>query len=293
MSAFPNAVRGLRFVVTGAASGLGLETARTLYAAGAHVVMAVRDLEAGARAAAAIVASTLPCDINVAGSVECLHIDLANLGSVHAFAATMLANRQRYGELAGVVNNAGVFQHAGRSADGMQLTFQTNALAPALLTHLLLPMCAHNVRIVNVSSKLHELARDLEASVHTLLPPVSAGDSWVDYGLSKACQVLHCTHLNREFRAQGSQARAFAVEPGLVRTNIMRNSSSLVRALNYALLAPILKTVDEGAATIVYCLAAPHIDGGYYADCARTSPSPACESTTLAAHLHQVFARLW
>src|SRR6516225_1886337 len=132
---------GRTIVVTGASSGLGLETARTLAGAGAHVVLAVRDPVKGDRVAASI-----------EGSTEIRELDVADLASVHAFAEAWR------GSLDVLINNAGIMAvPEGRTVDGFELQIGTNHLGPFLLTNLLLPSITD--RVVTVSSQAHYRAR--------------------------------------------------------------------------------------------------------------------------------------
>src|SRR5262249_4186958 len=130
------AMSGRTVVVTGASSGLGLITARALAAAGARVVLAVRD-EAKGRSAAA----TMP------GTTEVRHLDLSTLASVRAFAAGWT------GPLDILSNNAGIMQvPQARTSDGFELQIATNHLGPFALTPLLMPHITG--RVVTVSSEM-------------------------------------------------------------------------------------------------------------------------------------------
>ena len=281
---FGHAAAGRVFIVTGASSGLGLEAARLLLRAGGRVVMAVRDVPAGERAAAALVAEAPPGAI-----ARVMHLDLGSLQSVRAFAAAFMAGGEHWD---GLINNAGVFGVAGVTADGFQTTWQTNCLAPALLTDLLLPAASADARVVNVSSKLYRLAAS--GGIAACCPPAARGDTYPAYGLSKACQLLHAADLNTRFAGTGR--RAFAVEPGLVATRIMRESPPLVRALNYALLTPILKDADQGTASTLLCLLAPllRLEGGcYVADCAAQAPAGTCGSAWEREALRAIFLKAW
>lgn len=285
LEAFPDSARGRLFIVTGGSCGLGFETARTLFRGGAHVILAVRDVKAGLAAA-----EKMRGESNASrGHVECVHLDLSYLASVRRFAGDFLASGRT---LHGLVNNAGVFQLAGTTTDGFQTVWQTNAMAPALLTEILLPAASHDFRVVNVSSLLHKMCR---GSIADRCPPTTDGSSYADYALSKACQVSHASRLNCLFGQSPSvcQRRAYAVEPGLVQTNIMRESSSWMRALNYALAAPIVKSIPQGSATTLFCLLAPHAQGGFYADCAPTSALPICEAAAEVAVVQRRFEEAW
>jgi NAD(P)-dependent dehydrogenase (short-subunit alcohol dehydrogenase family) len=254
-----------------------------LLRAGAHVVFAVRN-----KAAGEVVAASLLAEASPEATVRVMVLDLARLESVRAFAAAFVSSGAHFD---GLLNNAGVFGTAGTTVDGFQVTWQTNCLAPALLTDLLLPAASDDARIVNVSSKLHRLS---SVGLARRCPPQSPGDTYVDYGLSKACQIAHAVHLNCRF--SGSSRRAFAVEPGLVQTGIMRESLPLVRFLNYALLAPMLKDADQGVASAMLCLLAPltRLDGPcYFAECAPEEPVGDCGCVHEASALADVLKRSW
>lgn len=258
------------FVVTGATSGLGLKTSELLAEAGAHVILAVRDVEAGERVVDGIVCG--------GGSAEAARLDLSSLDSVRSFAEAFLSCGRA---LSGLVNNAGVLGLSGTTDDGFQATWQTNFLSHAFLTYLLLPASTEDFRVVNVSS---EMGRWLSPTdVVGSCPPKSEGSGMVDYALSKACQVVHAHGLARRFSKEGKGRRAFAVEPGLVETNIARHTGPFSRWINYQLLGHFfLRTEDEGCASALFCLLAPPEDlvedaGNspsspvppfYYADCA-------------------------
>ena len=129
---------GRTYVVTGANSGIGLEAARKLAAAGGHVVLAVRDTARGEAAAG-----------QLDGSTEVAELDLADLSSVRAFA-------EAWGEreITSLVNNAGIMMVAqGRTVDGFERQLGTNHLGHFALTNLLLPQVTD--RVVTVSSGLH------------------------------------------------------------------------------------------------------------------------------------------
>jgi WW domain-containing oxidoreductase len=276
-----SAAKGRTFIVTGATSGLGCEAARLLLRAGAHVVFAVRN-----KAAGEVVAASLLAEASPDATARVMVLDLARLESVRAFADAFISSGAHFD---GLLNNAGAFGAAGTTGDGFQVTWQTNYLAPALLTDLLLPAASDDARIVNVSSKLYRLS---SAGLARRCPPQSPGDTYVDYGLSKACQIAHAVHLNCRF--SGCSRRAFAVEPGLVQTRIMRESAPLVRFLNYALLAPTLKDADQGVATAMLCLLAPltRLDGPcYFAECASEESTGDCGCVHEASALAEVMKR--
>ncbi|MFE6410251.1 oxidoreductase [Streptomyces sp. NPDC057837] len=197
---------GRTVVVTGANSGIGLTAADALARAGAHVVLAVRDVERG-RAAAA----------TVRGSTEVRRLDLADLSSVRAFAD---AWRE---PLHLLVNNAGVMMlPRQRTKDGFEMQFGTNHLGHFALTNLLLPHLTD--RVVTVSSGAHRwggariVFDDLDsASDYT---PQRA------YARSKLANLLFTLELQRRLTASGSTVRALAAHPGYAATNLQSHAAN-------------------------------------------------------------------
>jgi NAD(P)-dependent dehydrogenase (short-subunit alcohol dehydrogenase family) len=198
---------GRTYVVTGANSGIGLEVTRKLVAAGGHVVLAVRDPARG-RTAAAEVAGP--------GGTEVAELDLADLASVRAFAAS-------WGErpLTTLVNNAGIMMVAeGRTVDGFERQLGTNHLGHFALTNLLLPQVTD--RVVTVSSGLHNGPQldfadlDLERGYK----PTRA------YQQSKLANLLFTAELQRRLTAAGSPLVAHACHPGYSATNLQSHHAN-------------------------------------------------------------------
>ncbi|MFD5830146.1 oxidoreductase [Lentzea sp. NPDC060358] len=190
---------GRTAVVTGAASGVGRGTAGALAAAGARVVLAVRDVAAGERAAAAM-----------RGTTEVRELDLASLASVRAFAGGW------QGEIDVLVNNAGVAMTPhGHTADGFELQFGTNHLGHFALTTLLLPSITD--RVVTVASGAHRAGvldlDDLDFA-RSGYSPVRA------YGRSKLANLLFTLELERRCREAGSRVRALSSHPGYTASNL-------------------------------------------------------------------------
>ncbi|GAB2625210.1 oxidoreductase [Streptomyces capparidis] len=201
---------GRTAVVTGANSGLGIATVEGLAGAGAHVVLAVRDLERGKAAAA-----------TVRGSVEVRRLDLADLASVREFAAGW------HGDLDVLVNNAGVMNvPEGRTKDGFETQFGTNHLGHFALTNLLLPHITD--RVVTVSSGAHRLPGSPRIHFDNLdlageYAPMKA------YSQSKLANLLFTLELQRRLTEAGSPVRALAAHPGWAATNLQGRDASPVR----------------------------------------------------------------
>ena len=197
---------GKRAVVTGANSGIGLETTRGLAALGARVVMACRDLDK-ARAAAADVRQSLP-----GADLDVRRLDLADLDSVRAFAETV------DGPVDLLVNNAGVMAVPERreTADGFEVQFGTNVLGHFALTGRLLPhlLAAPGSRVVWVSSIAHRTGHldfdDLQS--HHGYDPQAA------YRQSKLADLVLSVEMQRRLAAGGEGTVSVAAHPGVAAT---------------------------------------------------------------------------
>jgi NAD(P)-dependent dehydrogenase (short-subunit alcohol dehydrogenase family) len=208
-------LRGRIAVVTGANGGLGLESARALAGAGAHVLMASRDLDKAARAEADIRAG-LP-----AASLEVVPLDLAAQRSVRAAAERVLAAHQRIDIL---LNNAGVMGiPERRTEDGFEMQLGVNHLGHWTLTALLLPalLRAAAARIVTVTSTAHHMGRPVDAKnphLHGTYGP------WKAYGQSKLANFHFALGLQRRLAAAGAPAASLVAHPGLSDTELQATS---------------------------------------------------------------------
>jgi NAD(P)-dependent dehydrogenase (short-subunit alcohol dehydrogenase family) len=274
-------LHGTRALVTGASTGLGEETARALASAGAAVTMAVRDPAKGDAAAARIRATVPDADLEVRA------VELGSLASIRAFAAGFLADHDRLDLL---IDNAGVMATPqATTADGFELQFGTNHLGHFLLTTLLIPalVAAAPSRVVVVSSNGHHMGDvDLDDPGFT----ATEYNPWIAYGRSKTANVLFAVELDRRLADQG--VRAFAVHPGMIRTELGRHLTDESRAQMMAAIAsagsaasgggaghggpPPMKSIPAGAATTVFAATSPTLDGRgglYLEDCQVSEPA--------------------
>ncbi|WP_370148847.1 SDR family NAD(P)-dependent oxidoreductase [Streptacidiphilus sp. EB129] len=251
---------GRRAVVTGGASGIGVETARALASAGAQVTLAVRDLDAGARTAEDITATTGNKDIHVAP------LDLADQASVAAFVAAW------DGPLHILVNNAGVMASPElRTPEGWELQFATNHLGHFALATGLHETLARDggARVVAVSSSAHHRSPVVFEDIHFRERPY---EPWSAYGQSKTANVLFAVEAAKRWAADGITVNALM--PGGIRTNLQRHVSTeeLDRLRAQAAGGTELKwkTTEQGAATSVLLAASPLLEGvsgRYFEDC--------------------------
>ena len=203
-------------VVTGANGGLGLETARALAGAGAHVVMAARDQPKAATAEADI-RSTYPD-----ASLQVVAIDLASLASVAEAAGAIRRDHERIDVL---VNNAGVMATPEcRTVDGFETQFGVNHLGHfALTAHLLVPLLrASAARVVAVTSVARHRGRPIDRSNPHLDGEYGA---WQAYGRSKLANLHFAIGLHRRFGAAEVAAASLAAHPGFTNTDLQARSA--------------------------------------------------------------------
>ncbi len=251
-------------VVTGANSGIGLETARRLALAGADVVLAVRSVDKGNRAADDI-RSTAP-----EATVGLTALDLASLASIEACAASMLADGRPIDLL---INNAGVMAVPKRhtTADGFELQLGTNHLGHFALTGRLLPLlrAAATARVTTVSSGAH-----LMGAIHFDDLQLERGyRAWTAYSQSKLANLLFAQQLERLSRANGWGILSDAAHPGSTRTNLQSSGPSLgqegslrSRMIEVPMRLPgVSQDAPSGALPTLYAATSPDAVGdGYY-----------------------------
>lgn len=215
-------------IVTGASSGLGLETAIALGAAGAHVVMACRNPGKAADALAQVRQRVSGAD------AELMTLDLADLASVRRFAADAAA---RFDKIDLLVNNAGVMAvPLQRTADGFEMQIGTNHFGHFALTGLLLPQLerAPGSRVVNVASLAHRWTARMNLDDPNF--ERSRYNKWDAYGKSKLANLLFTFELVRRLEAAGKRIVAAAAHPGYSATNLQfvgpaQENSAIGRAM--------------------------------------------------------------
>lgn len=274
---------GRRAVVTGGASGIGVETARALASAGAEVTLAVRNVEAGERTAADITATTGNPHVYVAP------IELADRASVAAFATAW------QGPLHILVNNAGVMaEPLNRTPEGWEHQFATNHLGHfglALGLHDALAE-AGNARVVSVSSSAHLRSPVVFDDIHFTDREY---EPWAAYGQSKTANVLFAVEATKRWAGDGIIANALM--PGGIRTNLQRHQlgnpefQKLVEGANW-------KTTEQGAATSILVATSPLLEGiggRYFEDATEAAPHVPPGGTGVADYAldPEAATRLW
>ena len=272
-------------VITGANSGIGLEAARELARAGAHVIMACRDTGKG-EAAAATIRETVPdAELDVA------QLDLAALGSVRVF-----AERYPHDHLDLLINNAGVMVPPYTSTvDGFELQFATNHLGHFALTGLLLDRlrATPGARVVTVSSTAHKIGHidfdDLQSE--------RAYRRWRAYGQSKLANLLFMFELDRRLRASDADVLSVAAHPGYSATNLQfaATPSRIERLGSVVLNRVVAQSAERGALPTLYAATAD-IPGGSFVGpdgFQEMRGAPTLVKPTRAARDPDTARRLW
>jgi NAD(P)-dependent dehydrogenase (short-subunit alcohol dehydrogenase family) len=266
---------GRRVIVTGANSGIGRAAAHALAGAGAHVVLAVRDLDKGRSAAAAM-----------PGETEARQIDLASLGSVREFASAW------EGDIDLLINNAGVMiPPLTRTADGFELQFGTNHLGHFALTNLLLEHVTG--RVVTVSSTGHRAGSIDFQDLNWERKPYKA---WRAYGQSKLANLLFTAELQRRLTAAGSGVLATAAHPGYAATNLQFHSGRRAFDLVSAFGNRVLAQDENGGALPTLYAALADIPGNSFAGPGgfmEQRGAPKLVGRSRAAQDADVARRLW
>jgi NAD(P)-dependent dehydrogenase (short-subunit alcohol dehydrogenase family) len=270
---------GRTAIVTGASSGIGLETARAFTARGARVILAVRDAARGRQAAQALPGP---------GTCEVRLLDLVSLESVRAF-----ANGWDGGPIDLLVNNAGVMiPPFGRTADGFELQFGTNHLAHFALTNLLLPSMTG--RVVTVSSDAHRFGRIDFDDPNWERKRYRA---WRAYGQSKLANLLFTAELQRRLTGAASPVLSMAAHPGYAATNLQTHSGSRLTGFLMGTLGNRLVAQDaaSGALPTLYAATADLPGNSYIgpAGFVGLHGAPAPCSRSQAAADPETARRLW
>jgi len=268
-------------VVTGASSGIGLHTALGLAWAGMRVVMTGRDCARTEQARRWVT------ERSGSDRVDMALADFSRLAEVRRLADEILAGHDRLDVL---VNNAGLFSpHYRLSADGFELTFAVNHLAPFLLTNLLLDRLKASApaRIATVASEAHRRNRiDIGDLTHPR--------DWTmmrAYGRSKLCNVLFTRELAS--RLDPGKVVATCLHPGMVATGIAQRGG--LTELGWRVLKPFMLSPEKGAETPVFLATVPDakfFHGGYVIRKVLTQPDPAALDSELARRLWDESARL-
>ncbi|KNA25512.1 hypothetical protein SOVF_005970 isoform B [Spinacia oleracea] len=245
---------GITAVVTGSTNGIGVETARTLALRGVHVVMAVRNVDAGKNIKDKLL-EEIP-----AAKIDVMELDLSSLASVKKFASEFKSSGLPLNIL---INNAGIMATPFQlSEDNVELQFATNHLE------------AH--RFAYTEGICFDKIND--ESWYTSLQA---------YGQSKLANILHANELTRRLKEEGVQITANSLHPGSITTNLLRHHS-LINGVIHTLGKLVLKDVEQGAATSCYVALHPQVQGvsgEYFMDSNIAQPSSQAKDAELAKRL--------
>lgn len=269
------------YIVTGANSGIGFETAKSLADKGAHVVLACRNIEKAKSAKNAIVQHNPP------SKIEILQLDLANLASITAFADEY---RQKFGKLDVLINNAGVMTPPfGKTMDGFELQFGSNHLGHFALTAQLIDLinASDQGRIVNLSSLAHNQGiLDFDN-----LNAENGYSAYKAYAQSKLAILLFTYELKRRLEKKGEVTKVLAAHPGWTSTNLQQ-TAPIFKFLN-----PLLsQSQADGALPTLRAATDPNAESGSYWGPSRLRELrgyPKQVSSSERSHDAEAAFRLW
>lgn len=270
-------------VITGANSGIGLETAKVLAAANASVILACRNASKG-RAAVDMIKNEVP-----GAKVTDRILDLSSLSSIRSFSDWV---KQSCTKLDLLINNAGVMATPYcKTADGFEMQFGTNHLGHFALTGLLLELLSSSpeARVLTVSSQAHRIGKidfenlNAEKSYHKIRA----------YAQSKLSNLLFAYELERRLRkSKHVTVKSVAAHPGSTSTNLTRNSPLL--NLTYTL--KLSQNVNRGALPSLRAISDPEVKGGDYygpGGFMRLIGDPVKETSSARSYDREVAAHLW
>jgi retinol dehydrogenase-12 len=263
---------GRNFLVTGANTGIGKETARGLAKAGAKVTLAGRS-EEKTRAAIADISAETP-----AADLEFLQLDLSDFESIRKAASEFLARDE---PLHVLINNAGLAGVKGMTTSGFEMTFGTNHMGPFLLTQLLLDRLkqADAARIVNVASKMHYQAKGIDWDA--VQQPMASRVGMSEYSVSKLANVLHAQELAR--RLADTNVTTYSLHPGVIASDVYRRVPWPLRKV----MTMFMKSTEDGAKTSLHCATSAEAgaETGLYYDEAKPKKPSSVATPELGAEL--------
>ena len=242
-------------LVTGANSGLGLESVRALAAHQATVILACRSRSRAEATKSRLIDEGM-------SRLDLLDLDLADLNSVEQAADAV---HERYGQLDLLLNNAGVMAPPlTLTKQGHELQFGVNHLGHMALTQKLLPLMAQrpDPRVVTVTSGAQYFGR-----IHWDDPNWNTSyDRYAAYGQSKLANVMFALELNGRLREQNSRVRSLAAHPGIARTDLqptaIASGGNRLEALAYRLMDPVFQSAAMGALPQLHAATAASAQGG-------------------------------
>ena len=271
----PELLKGKTVIVTGANSGIGFETAIEIAKRQANLILACRDIYRGTDAVKKII------DLSFNRNVKFRQLDLASLSSIRKFADIIKKEEQ---SLYGLVNNAGIFWCPLQwTEDRFEANFGVNHLGHFLLTLLLLPLLDKNQdgsRLVTVASLMHMFGRIDIDDLNYEKKPYNFVRA---YSASKLANVLFIKFLKQNLKSQN--IKVFCVDPGIVHSDIGRNSAFMSSVWYKVVLRPIVwllfKDTRGGAQTTLHCLLSDKLKNEncyYFSECEPRYPWPSSDN---------------
>ncbi len=271
-------ISGKVYIVTGANSGVGLETTRQLLKQGGHVVMACRRTNAAEEVAQSF--------SGLKGSYKAMRLDLADLKSVREFATEFL---QKYDRLDGLACNAGLVTMGGglqRTKDGLETTIGVSYFGHFLLTELLLDLLKKSApsRMIILSSVVHAGSKKNRHMVHLedLNYTTRKFNNFAAYSEAKVATILYAMELAK--RLEGTGVTTASVHPGWARSNFGSGGNLLIRMI-MAIMRPLTASMsdsnEEAAQTSLHCLLsddAPKHSGAYFSQSSVLYSDKVCKN---------------
>lgn len=269
-------IDGKIVIVTGANTGLGLETAKNLAQRGGKIYLACRNDQKGLKAVEIVQ--------NSSGNqnVKFLKLNLASFKSVREFCKSFCESEDRLDIL---INNAGLLSSGGVSEDGFELSMATHHLGHFLLTNLLLKMLekSDQGRIVVVTSRFHDGRGKIERNDQTF---THFPGTYQAYANSKLANLLFTREMARKMK--NTKVTINACCPGQVLTDAYRNYSIIYRLLLRIYNIGRMQSVEKGASSLVMLAVDPDLKnvlGKYFASCVETKPSKEAEDDVTSTWL--------
>mmetsp|Transcript_42325 Transcript_42325/g.45935 ORF Transcript_42325/g.45935 Transcript_42325/m.45935 type:complete len:368 (+) Transcript_42325:36-1139(+) len=268
-------------IVTGGNTGIGIITVATLAEAGMTVILCTRNIEKGRTA----IEKNIPKQFHKQVSVQ--QLDLADMNSIQT-ACAQLRNENESIEV--IVNNAGVMSPPTKmeTSQKLELQFGTNHVGHHLFTRLLLPNVNKHGRIVTVASSAHSMGNPGTGTDWG----TKSYSPWGAYGDSKLANIYFAKELQDRLVSAGqNNIDSVTLHPGVISTNLWQYSPSVAQKLVGVFLAD--KTVEQGAATSVYCALSTDVEGGgYYDNCQLSTPKLVADDSTAQKQLWDYTERL-